>query len=351
MVVVIGADVHKATHTFVAVDEVGRKLAETTVKATTTGHHQVLQWAASRFSGAELRWGVEDCRNMAALLERDLLSGGQQVVRVPPKLMANARNSARERGKSDPIDALAVARAVLREPNLPVACHDEATRELRLLTDRREDLLAERTRQSNRLRRHLHEIDPEFIVPKRGLRSKVQRCRVQTWLAGQPGLIAELATHVLADIEHNSLQITVLEKRITPLVRSQYPHLLLIQGCGDLTAAKIVGETANISRFRNSDCYAMNAGAAPLPVWSGSTRGKVRVNRTGNRQLNAALHRIALTQTRHEGLGRTYYQKKRETKTKNEALRCLKRRLVRVVFNALHADQDTTTNSREVIAA
>src|ERR1700694_1657467 len=142
--VVVGADVHKRTHTFVAVDGVGRKLGEKVVAATSVGHAKALRWAREQF-GAELVWGTEDCRHLSARLERDLLSAGQQVVRVPPKLMAQTRASARTRGKSDPIDALAVARAVLREPDLPVASHDEGSRELKLLVDRREDLVAQRT--------------------------------------------------------------------------------------------------------------------------------------------------------------------------------------------------------------
>src|SRR6187397_1532327 len=136
--VVVGADVHKRTHTFVAVDEVGRKLGEKVVEATTAGHHQAVAWAREQF-GSGLRWGIEDCRHLSARLERDLLTCGQQVVRVPPKLMAQTRSSARTRGKSDPIDALAVARAVLREPDLPVATHDETSRELKMLVDRRAD--------------------------------------------------------------------------------------------------------------------------------------------------------------------------------------------------------------------
>src|SRR3984893_12225831 len=120
---VVGADVHKRTHTFVAVDEVGRKLGEKVVEATTVGHRQALRWARASF-GAELVWAIEDGRHLSARLERDLLTAGQQVVRVPPKLMALTRKSARTRGKSDPIDALAVARAFLRAPVLPTAHHD-----------------------------------------------------------------------------------------------------------------------------------------------------------------------------------------------------------------------------------
>ena len=106
---------------------------------------------------------------MSTRLERALLAAGERVVRVPPKLMAGARSSARTRGKSDPIDALAIARAALREPDLPVACHDGTSRELKLLVDHREDLVTERTRMQNRLRWHLHELDPELDVPARGL--------------------------------------------------------------------------------------------------------------------------------------------------------------------------------------
>jgi transposase len=341
MVIVIGADVHKATHTFVAVDEVGRKLAEKTVKATTAGHESALRWARGEF-GDQLRWGIEDCRHLSARLERDMLAAGQEVVRVPPKLMAHARASARERGKSDPIDALAVARAVLREPDLPAAMHDESTRELKLLVDRREDLVSERTRQINRLRWHLHELDPEFDVPVKGFTIRKQRRRTGDWLSDRPGLVAELARDVLADIDTGSAKIEDLEKRITILVRDRYPHLLSVPGCGPLSAAKIAGETANISRFRSEACFAMNSGVAPLPVWSGRTRGRVRMSRTGNRQLNAALHRVAVTQIRLHGLGQAYYRKRLDQgDSKVEALRCLKRRLARVIFNSLHADQHT----------
>lgn len=347
MVIVIGADVHKATHTFVAVDEVGRKLGERTVKATTAGHEGALRWARREF-GEQLRWGIEDCRHLSARLERDMLGAGQEVVRVPPKLMAQARASSRERGKSDPIDALAVARAVLREPDLPSASHDESTRELKLLVDRREDLVGERTRQINRLRWHLHELDPEFDVPAKGFAIAKQRRRVAGWLAGWDGLVAELARDILADIDAGSVRINALEKRITAVVDDQYAHLLQIPGCGALTAAKIAGETANVSRFRSEACFAMNAGVAPLPVWSGNTRGRVRMSRTGNRQLNAALHRIAVTQIRVPGLGQAYYRRRLDQgDSKVEALRCLKRRLARVVFHALHTDQQSredTTN-------
>lgn len=229
---------------------------------------------------------------------------------------------------------------MLREPDLPAASHDESTRELKLLVDRREDLVGERTRQINRLRWHLHELEPEFDVPIKALRSRKQRDRVASWLADGTGLVAELARDVLTDIITVSEKIDALEKRVTALVEDRYPHLLAIPGSGPLAAAKIAGETANVSRFRSEACFAMNAGVAPLPVWSGNTRGRVRMSRAGNRQLNAALHRIAVTQIRLDSLGRTYYRKRIDNGDSTvEALRCLKRKLARIVFHTLHTDQ------------
>jgi len=155
--VIIGTDSHKHTHTCVAADELGRRLAERTVAATGAGHLELLAWAA-RFT--DRSWALEDCRHLSRRLERDLLGAGEPVVRVPPKLMAGARRSSREPGKSDPIDALAVARAALREPGLPVARLDGPERGVRLLADHREDLVAQRTAHENRLRWHLHELAP-----------------------------------------------------------------------------------------------------------------------------------------------------------------------------------------------
>ncbi|TDC78143.1 hypothetical protein E1193_21225 [Micromonospora sp. KC606] len=115
--VALGIDAHKHNHTVVAVDDLGRKLGERTSGTTTPDHLQLVIWA--EWFGADRRWAVEDCRHLPRLLERDLLTAGEQIVRVPPKLMAHARDGARSYGKSDPIDALAVARAALREPDLP----------------------------------------------------------------------------------------------------------------------------------------------------------------------------------------------------------------------------------------
>jgi len=349
--VVVGADVHKRTHTFVAVDEAGRKLGEKTVTAITAGHTEAVMWARERF-GIEIIWAIEDCRHLSARLERDLLALGQKVVRVPPKLMAQTRASARTRGKSDPIDALAVARGFLREPDLPVATHDEVSRELKLLVDRREDLVAQRTATINRLLWRVHELDPEQAPKARSLDLAKHRGILRDWLSTQSGIVAELARDELADITRLTETINTLAKRIGDRVRAVAPVLLTLPGCGELTAAKLVGESAGVSRFKSEAAFARHAGAAPVPVWSGNTRGRVRMTRSGNRQLNAALHRIAITQIRLNGLGQAYYRHRlAQGDSTPEALRCLKRRLARVVFGHLHTDHNNRHKPCQTAAA
>jgi transposase len=177
--VLLGVDPHKDTHTVVAVDQAGRQLGQTTVAARTLGHGELLGWACQRWPEERL-WAVEDCRHVTGRLERDLLAAGERVVRVPPRLMAGARHAVRALGKSDPIDAPAVARAALGEPDLPTAGHDQASWEVKLLVDHREHLVAERTRAINRLRWHLHRLDPTWSTPP-------DACPAHPWDPSPPG--------------------------------------------------------------------------------------------------------------------------------------------------------------------
>jgi transposase len=352
MVVTVGIDVHKNTHCAVAVDEAGRQLDRPlTVRATDAGHRQLLRWAGREFPQEVVEFAVEDCRHVSARLERALLDAGATVVRVPPKLMALTRSSARTRGKSDPIDALAIARAAVREADLPRAEHTHASREVKLLVDHREDLVGVRTGLQNRLRWRLHELDPEFDLPARSLDVAKQLDRAQALLEELPAsTVRRIALEELSDIRALTRRINALARELEELVRAQAPQLLDMPGCGPLTAAKLLGETANPGRFRSEACFAMHAGAAPIPASSGKT-DRHRLARGGNRQLNAALHRIAVTQIRLDGLGRAYYQRRRANgDTTMEALRALKRRLARVVFNLLRPT-DTAAGTRLPAAA
>jgi transposase len=332
--VVVGIDAHKRTHTAVAVDERGKQVATKTVQATSAGHLQLVRWAEDL---GEHRFAVEDCRHISRRLERDLLAAGESLVRVPPKLMAHVRRSAREQGKSDPIDALSVARAAQREDDLPSARLDGDERRVRLLTDHREDLVNERTRCQNRLHWHLHELDPELELVARSLDRYVVLDRIAAICAAHSGTVAEIAAELVEKIRALTVRINELEHQITSLVRAMTPVLLELRGCGALSAAKIIGETAGIDRFADRARFARFNGSAPIPVWS-SNHARFRLNRGGNRQVNAALHRIAVTQLR-AGPGKDYVERRIAMgNTKTEAIRALRRRISDEVYRRLMTD-------------
>ena len=339
--VIIGVDAHKRSHTLVACDEQGRKRGERTIGTSSADHLVVVGWAAG--FGADRLWAVEDCRHLSRRLERDLLACGERIVRVPPKLMAHARDGARSYGKSDPIDALAVARAALREPGLPLARLDGPERELRLLVDHRDDLVQERTRMINRLRWHLHELDPDNEPPPGSLKRLRTLERLTANLTDQDGLVARLARELTARCRELTITINELEREIANHVATLTPTLLTIVGCGPLTAAKILAETAGIERFHSRNAYARHNGTAPLPVYSaGSVRH--RLSRTGNRQLNAALYRIAHTQAHwYPPAQQLIARRKQQGNSNREAIRILKRRLSDAVYHALQTDAQTTT--------
>ena len=349
--VVIGVDAHKRTHTFAAVDEVGRQLANRTFAATPDGHLAALGWARV---WPERIFALEDCRALTRRLEGDLLRAGQRVLRVPPRLMAEARRTGREQGKSDPIDAVAVARAALREPGLPVAQLDGEARRVRLLVDHREDLVAERTRIQCRLRWHLHELFPGLEIPPKGLRRLKVIGELEQRLGDVQGPVASIARELLVRTRELTVRANELEGEITRLVGPLATRLLALPGCGALSAAKILGEVAGASRFRSKAAFARWNGTAPIPVWSGNDT-RHRLHRGGNRQVNAALHRIALTQWRGVGLGRAYVLHRIESgDSKTEALRLLRRRLSDEVFRRLRGDETASVgmpSPKEVVAA
>jgi transposase len=345
--VIIGIDAHKRSHTAVAVDGSGRKLAERTVSASAAGHLELLRWARR---WRVRRWAIEDCRHLTHRLEADLLGAAQDVVRVHPKLMAEARRTAREPGKSDPLDALSVARAALREPDLPVARLDGVERELRLLVDHREALVADRTRHQERLRWFLVELGVDE-PPARSLDRRVVLDRLEADLAGRSEPVARFARDLVGRIRELTAAIDRFEREIGRLADEVAPALLALPGCGPLTAAKLVGQTGGVSRFRSRAAFARHNGTAPVPVWSGNDV-RHRLNRGGDRQLNVALHRIAVTQLQREGPGRDYVGRRMAAgNTKTEAIRALRRHLSNVVFERLRADDVLRRTAAPLTAA
>ena len=349
--IVIGVDAHKKTHTAVAVDEVtGRQIDEITVAARTKGHERLLSWA--RRLDAERIFAIEDCRHVSGGLERFLMPRGERAVRVPTKLMAGSRRSGRERGKSDPIDALAVARAALREGDLPTARLDGPERDLRLLVDHRERLVWQRSEAQSKLRWLLHELDPELEIAPRALDRIVVLDRTTAHLKAMPlDVRVEICLELVSSIRTATTRVNELETRIKRMTEQLAPGLLELPGCGALTAAKIVGETAGVDRFSSEAKFAMHAGIAPLPVWSGA-KTRFRLNRSGNRQLNVAIHRIAVTQIRMHTPAKDFMARKMgEGKTKTEALRSLKRHIARKVYDTMSKQTIKTPTGLQPVAA
>jgi transposase len=330
--IVIGLDVHKHSVTALAVDGAGRPLAERVIGV---GSDELLGWAEA-LDGERL-WAVEDCRQLTGWLERQLLALGEELVRVPPKLTVPERRAGRTRGKSDPIDALAIARAALREPDLSRPRPGEQVfRDLKLLVDHRDDLVDARRRTQQRLRWHLHALDPTFVVPLRMLGRCSQLERVSRWLAQrEQEMQVRLARELVARCRSLNRTIAELDQELEQRAAAIAPALLELPGCAAVTAAKLLAEIGPVERFKSDAQLARHCGVAPLEASSGRTQ-RHRLDRGGNRQLNAALYRIAITQARCHPAACVYLERKKaEGKSRREAIRCLKRLLVRVVFNTL----------------
>ena len=331
--IVIGADTHKRTQALAAVDAgTGRQRGAREIKAEEPGHLAAVRWA--RALDDERVWAIEDCRHVSRRFEEALIAAGERVVRVAPHRMGASRRGEREPGKSDEIDAFAIARAVVKDgvEQFPAAHLDEQALEIRLLSDHRKDLVAERTRVQNRLRWHLLELCPELEQSLRrgSLEKPRQLDRIDRRLRRLPARArVRVAREQVAQLRVLARQADALQRELLALIKAHRPQLLAETGCGALTAALLIGRTAGAERFRTDASFARQAGTAPIPCSSGQ-RDRHRLDRGGDRQLNHALHIIAITRARYDPTTKAYLARKQaEGKTKKGALRCLKRHLAR----------------------
>jgi transposase len=351
--IVIGADTHKSTHTIAAVEAAtGQLLGDKTAAARAVGFGELLLWA--RGKGPDRVWALEDCRHVSGGLERFLIARGETVVRVAPRLMARSRASVRQRGKSDSIDAMAVARAAITEgpSRLPTARLDGVELEIRLLVDHRERLVGQRTALINDLRWHLHDLWPELEIPLRSLNSEKWQTKIAGRLArAEQDARVRIARDELRRIRELTRTANELQAEIAKLVAAVAPQLLAETGCGPLTAAKLVGEIAGIDRFATDAQLARSCGAAPIPASSGK-RQRHRLDRGGNRQLNAALHRLAVNKGRLDPQTAAYLTRKQaEGMSRMEALRCLKRHLARRIFHLMNTNNTNPLKATAPAAA
>jgi transposase len=338
--IVIGVDAHKRSQTLVALGAAtGEVLGQRMVLASDAGALEALRFGGAL--GKDRVWAIEDCRHVSGRFEQALIAAGERVIRIPPALTSTTRQMARTPGKSDPIDATAIARAALREgiQSFPEAFLDERAMDIRLLCDYRNQLISERVRLINRLRWHLLAIEPqlEAQLSPAALDGPRIRARLTRQLRRQPDSTrVRIAKAILTRISQISRQETELEAELTGLIQEHSPQLLSEPGCGTITAAILIGHTAGARRFATEAAFARHTGTAPIPASSGNT-SRYRLHRGGDRQLNRAIHIIALCRARTDPQTRIYLDRKTaEGKTKREAIRCLKRHLARHIFGLLY---------------
>ena len=315
----------------------GELLGDKTVKVGERGFAAALDWA--RGLDDERVWALEDCRHVSGAFERFLLVRGERVVRVATRLMAGERRGGRERGKSDLIDALAVARAALREGLERLPGRRAGGRRARHPAARRPP----RAARSDARRRSTTTCSGTCTTSGPSRRCRAARCSrrsgppasVGAWRAPSRRARVRIARDELRQLRELSRTIDALEAEIADLVAEVAPQLLAEPGFGPLTAAKLIGEIAGVERFSSDAKLARAGGIAPIPVSSGKTN-RHRLDRGGNRQINTAIHRVAVTRARCHPETRAYIERKRaEGKTNRDAIRCLKRHLARRVWHLL----------------
>jgi transposase len=344
--VLIGVDPHKASLAVAAIDEAtGELLERASFPQDRSGLRSLERWAR-RF--AERRWAVENAGGLGRHLAVRLAVAGESVVDVPPKLSARVRvlsSFAGNARKNDGLDALATALAASRNERLAAVDPEAASEAMRLLSERREDLVAERTRALNRLHGLLRDLLPGGVAGKlsapraarilRGIRPKGASARLRR----------RLASEVLRDVRMLDRKIADLNGRIEAEVQASGTTLTQIFGVGPILAARIIGTVGDVGRFPTKAHFASYAGTAPVEASSGEVV-RHRLSMAGNRKLNYALHMVAVCQARSDTRGAAYYRKKMdEGKSRKEALRCLKRRVCDAVFRSLLADSQAPFSS------
>jgi transposase len=334
--VVIGVDPHKASNTLVVIDGHERVLGQDRFANDRAGYRSMKRFARAH---PDRVWAVEGARGVGASLAQRLVAEGEAVLDVPARLSARVRALGGGSGrKTDDADAFAVAVAGLRAHDLQPIRADDVTEILRMLSTRRQEVVAGRIATVNRLhdvlcqlipggaKRHLSATKARQLLSAVRPRDAVGKARKQ------------LALDYLGELERLDARLKELMKGLTEVLDDHPGTLREITGVGPINAAKVLAEVGDVRRFPSRHHFASYTGTAPVDVSSGDNN-RHRLNRGGNRRLNHALHIAAVVQYRMPGPGQDYYRRKREAgKTHSEALRCLKRRLSDIVYRHLVDD-------------
>jgi transposase len=352
--ITIGVDAHKWLNAAVAVDEAGRVLGQWRGDNDTPGWAALLAWATAL--GPDRRWGIEGAWGYGRGLAQFLVAAEETVYDVNPRWTAEGRRRARSRAKSDGLDARAIAAAVVRESvGLPRVGAEDETAILDLLVSERDGALAEATRLRNQLHAVLQHLDPRYRDGLRDLRRLAgARALLDYRAPADTALARERAATVRRLAKRLELalgQAAELETQITARAAACFSPLTKLPGVRLLTAGALASILGPGRRFVTEAQLAAYAGAAPLET---SSAGHVRhrLNRGGNRRLNAILHRIAVTQLRCSPEAQRYVARRRsEGKSQREAIRALKRFLVRAVWRRWQECQSSQAASSATAAA
>ncbi len=333
--ITIGVDAHKRIHVAVALDDAGSALGQWRGANSPEGWLKVLSWAIGL--GEPRRWGIEGAWSYGRGLAQFLVANGEQVYEINSRWTAVGRRRARHAGKSDPLDARAVAAFVRQEAGslTPIAAEDEST-VLDLLVKERDSALAEATRLTNQIHALLMQVDPEYKLhlQPRHFKVKVTALEAYTSTSQNPvqqqraAAVRRLAQRLRLVME----QAKELAKEIRTRAKLHFAPLTRLCGIDYLRAGAIAANLGPGLRFSSDAQLAAYAGAAPLEA---SSAGMVRhrLNRGGNRRLNAILYGIVLTQCRSSEQAKAYLERRqREGKTRREAVRALKRFLIRAIW-------------------
>jgi transposase len=335
--VIIGIDAHKFRHAAALLDARGGVVATINVKNTAEGVHRLRAWITSHDAGSAVI-GVENAGGYASLFCAALAAAGHEVLNVPAWRVHRDRLKEGP-GKSDSDDAVAIALVVLRKRDkLGPALEPELVRSLQLLDTHRRASLSRRSDAIQRLRHVWSQVDPEAEASVASIARQKTIARLRRIRFGS-GLVEQAAARVIHELAGEiallSRRVAELDAEIARLLEpygEPFPELI---GAGPATTATLIAQAGDARRFRSDAAFARYGGAAPIPASSG-TNQRHRLHRGGNRQINAALHRIALTQAKWSPEARTFLDRKlAEGKTPREARRALKRHLSDVVYHHL----------------
>lgn len=346
----VGVDVHKDTHTAVGVSPFGEKLFELTVGNYEKDFKTLVERAqtVAHNSGLSPYFGLEDCQGFGERLAQFLAHDGQSVVHVPAIMVDRDRKRMIHPEKNDSLDAKGVAQVMIQRidtlPSYIVSKESELAKNIRELSLDREHLVKERIRVKNQLHGVLHRIfNTEYA---KLFKDPFSLKALKHWKSvrpknANPFLLRSMKRKVkrLLDIRE---EISELEEELTNLIAESGHTLRTASGCGTVLAGELIGEIGDIAKFKTPAQLAKYAGCAPREHSSGKTV-RWRKTRAGNRRLNRAFHRMALSQISRSGNinARNYFKKKvGEGKSKSQALVCLRRHMVTLVWNLMkHKDE------------